>query len=421
MHKFAKARGSLIQSQPFFGALSYRLKFEDAPAGAVDTFRLVGDTISCNPEWLDRTDTETLMGLLATTVLKPALGHPMRRAGRDERTWIEASHIVTNLVTDEAKLRLPDGAPLRREFAGLPIEEVFAKLSQEQRQQQQQQQQEQPQPDANGAEEDAAGGAADDGDGSAGGAGGTEAEGTNQGGAGEGPSDVGGCGSFADQPNHAGDPASAAELAQAADDWKISTIQAGNAARAAGQLPGGVAAMIAALKQPRVDWKDALRDFFTRFAPTNHNWSRPDRRFIERRIYLPTLKSPAIDAVAVIVDTSGSTRHAWEAFFTELTAIAEDTRPGKVVVIYCDAAVSAVQEYTMDELPIVPPAEIRSGGTDMTPAFDRLAELDIDPACVVCLTDLEFWRWPAQPDAPVLWVSVGEQKAPYGDVVPLTI
>jgi predicted metal-dependent peptidase len=428
MQKLTNARGALIQGHPFFGALAFRLQLiEDA---GVDTLHLVGDQLRVNPAYLDANRPAQLQGVLASTVLKPALAHPMRRGTRDERRWVEASHFVTNGIVAAAGMELPDGAPLSAEFAGLSVEEVYARLAAQQP----------PQSggagdqSGDGGEESDAGGKGGDADGKGQEGGGDDA-GDNENaqaddggaqGAGGAARDVGNCGSFADQPGTDGGMASPAELAQAEQEWKIAAVQAANSARTMGQLPGNVAEMVAVLKQPRVSWRDELRAFMTRNTKSAHDWCRPDRRFIGRKLYLPSLNDPAMDCVAIVVDTSASvSRDELAAFTAEINAVLEDTRPARVVVIQCDTRVNGVDEYTPDNLPVILEYKGR-GGTFLRPAFEEIDARQLDPDCILCLSDLEFGAaelQPWRPDAPMLWVSVQRQHEPmpYGDVVYLDL
>ena len=54
--------------------------------------------------------------------------------------------------------------------------------------------------------------------------------------------------------------------------------------------------------------------------------------------------------------------------------------------------------------------------------FDWLAKSGLDPACVVCLTDLDTAFPPRAPDVPVLWAVPGRapHDPPFGRVVSLS-
>jgi hypothetical protein len=56
------------------------------------------------------------------------------------------------------------------------------------------------------------------------------------------------------------------------------------------------------------------------------------------------------------------------------------------------------------------------GGTDHHPVFEWIAAQGVDPACLVCLTDLESSFPQGPPAYPVLWATVGAgtANAPFG-------
>ena len=61
------------------------------------------------------------------------------------------------------------------------------------------------------------------------------------------------------------------------------------------------------------------------------------------------------------------------------------------------------------------------GGTSHEYVFEWLARSDVQPSCLVCLTDLET-RFPTQiPDLPVLWAVVRDagRRPPFGQLVPI--
>jgi predicted metal-dependent peptidase len=57
------------------------------------------------------------------------------------------------------------------------------------------------------------------------------------------------------------------------------------------------------------------------------------------------------------------------------------------------------------------------GGTDFRPIFDWIAASGVEPKCLVLLTDLEAPFPQVAPSYPVLWVSVNNKTAPFGDTV----
>jgi len=57
------------------------------------------------------------------------------------------------------------------------------------------------------------------------------------------------------------------------------------------------------------------------------------------------------------------------------------------------------------------------GGTDFVPPFRWVEENDIEPKCLVYLTDLCCNSFPVVPDYAVLWVTNSHKAAPFGETL----
>ena len=71
-------------------------------------------------------------------------------------------------------------------------------------------------------------------------------------------------------------------------------------------MPGGLSKVIDEIIKPKVNWKAVLAKFLTNTAKNDYSWMKPNRRFIGRDMYLPSLYSERLESVVVAVDTSGS-------------------------------------------------------------------------------------------------------------------
>jgi len=76
----------------------------------------------------------------------------------------------------------------------------------------------------------------------------------------------------------------------------------------AGKLGSGGLRDINEILQPKVDWRDVLRDFIcaTCSGKDYSTWRRPNRRFISAGIYMPSSISEQVEELVVAIDTSGS-------------------------------------------------------------------------------------------------------------------
>jgi len=82
--------------------------------------------------------------------------------------------------------------------------------------------------------------------------------------------------------------------------------QAVSVARCQGKFPQCLARLINEALHPTVPWQEVLRNFFRDVAKDDYSWSRPNKRFLQYDIYVPSLVSPSLGEIVVALDTSGS-------------------------------------------------------------------------------------------------------------------
>jgi predicted metal-dependent peptidase len=315
--------------------------------------------------------------VVAHEVMHNALAHPARRGHRDPETWNVACDLAVNPILLGAGFTLPSGRLVPREgkYPGLEpgksAEEYYAAL--------------------------AAPPAAGDG-----------VDGSDQGAAsGEDP---GGCGGV--KPPASRDPSSVARLEA---EWKVAVAQAEQAAEGRGELPAGLGRAVGAVVRPPADWRDVLRAFVSSHARNDYSWSRPNRRYVARGLFLPGLRSEELGDVVLAVDTSGSVGPAELGVFAAEADAILGAFDCTLTVLYHDTVVQKVDAWASSDGPLVLDP-VGGGGTSHVCIFEWLATFGLSPACVVCLTDLDT-TFPSQPpDVPVLWAVVGGNASapPFG-------
>ena len=383
---FAKARAALLVNAPFWGVLSLRLAPVEDPS--IETMETNGISIRYNPDFVAGLSRSLLRTIIAHETMHCAALHHTRRDGRDPQCWNIACDHAINPLLAEAGFELPDGALLDPAYAGLSAEEIYARLPRD--------------AGENGGDQDGN---------DPGGMGGVADPPTGGDQAGDGPGDPGPSG----QPG-AGAP-SAADLARQEETWLIAAAQAEATAKAMGIGAGDAARAIRDQVAPKVDWRDVLRRYLSAAAKSDYAWTPPNRRYIARGIYLPSLRSETLGPVVVAVDTSGSIDDATlAAFAAEITAIMDEAAPEAIHVVCCDDAIASTETYEPGDVVHLTPHG--GGGTAFRPVFDWIARSDIQPVCVVYLTDLCGSDFGPPPDYPVLWVSTDLPNAPFGEVIP---
>lgn len=398
------ARSTIIIDLPFFGSLLVGLRTVENKM--IPTFRMDGEKIEYNPDFVETLKPKEIRTILCECILHGALGHVFRLEARDPERWNRAcDYAVANVMRDSnlhalqqnnAQLRdyfelggvFKDWCPANKEFDNLAAEDIYNKLPRK------------PPGKANPQ-----------------GAGQNDPDGESEGQKNE-PGEPG------DEPP---EPTSTGEVVQAKGDrseleekqsqWEVKVIQAANAAKQIGTLPSLLQRLVDDISSPRVPWRDQLRQFFNVRQRDDFSWRRPKNSLLHQGIYLPSLDSVRMGAIVVAVDTSGSVSdEILKAFQSEVQAVMDECCPARLVVIYCDAEVNLVKEYQAGD--IIELKAVGGGGTDFRPVFRFVDTADIEPCCLVYLTDLMGSFPKEQPIYPVLWGCIlKDEEAPFGETI----
>ncbi len=410
--RIKRARTALILRHPFFATLSLRLRLrEDYNCSTAWTD---GRVFGYNPHYINMLSKEKLEGMTAHIVMHPACNHHKRRAQRDPVTWNKACDLVINSILLDAGFTLPDGYLLREELADQSAEKVYDILEAEEEgnssrdesnteieeddeqhgEEQKDNEREggQQQDSENQSEEESA----ENGDP---GMAGEVRDGDGAGGIGEGTGEQ--------------------------DEWNDAIIQAAINARGVGKLPASIERLIDRRLSPRLDWRELLARFVERNARSDYSWITPNRRYLHKDLYLPSLRNCEIDNVVIAVDSSGSIDDGELALFGAEISHIFTLYPANIHIIYCDNRIQKVVHLTRSDLPVkLEPAG--GGGTDFRPVFSWLEQENIKPSCLIYLTDLETLGYPEYPPPyPVLWVWSNREKTqtpplPFGEIIPLS-
>jgi predicted metal-dependent peptidase len=193
----------------------------------------------------------------------------------------------------------------------------------------------------------------------------------------------------------------------------------------AGTGAGGIDRELEGLLEPKVDWREVLREFVkaTCNAKDTSSWRRVNRRFLSTGTYMPSMIGEKVGHLVVGVDMSGSIGAQEQAeFLSEVKAIAEDVNPEVVDLLYWDCEVARHEVYEGSEVSnIIQSTKPRGGGgTSPSCVSAYLKEKAIKPECIIILTDgYVGGDWGSDWTAEVLWCIVGgsDEVAPNGKTV----
>jgi predicted metal-dependent peptidase len=193
----------------------------------------------------------------------------------------------------------------------------------------------------------------------------------------------------------------------------------------AGKKGGQMDRALSGLLEPKINWREALREFVTTQCSGRDmsTWRKVNRRFVSSGMYLPGHISESVGRVLVGVDTSGSVgAEELRDFLSEVSGIAKQVSPELLDLVYWDSSVAAHEKYATHELDGLMSSTRPKGGGGTAPSCvtSHMREHNIKPECAIILTDGYVGSdWGGQWPCPVLWVIVGGNNvmAPVGKTV----
>ena len=159
----------------------------------------------------------------------------------------------------------------------------------------------------------------------------------------------------------------------------------------AGRMGAKLPRSITDLLEPKIDWREALRDFVTSTVKgkDEFTWRRMNKRHMANDIYLPSVENETIGEVIVAIDTSGSigSKELTE-FATELASICEVCEPEKVRVLWWDTQVHGEQVFEGDYQNIAGLLKpLGGGGTHVGCVSEYIKKENLQAECVIVFTD----------------------------------
>lgn len=186
-------------------------------------------------------------------------------------------------------------------------------------------------------------------------------------------------------------------------------------------MAGGLERMVRDILEPEVDWRQELREFAITACSGKElsTWRRPNRRSLDRGVYLPSSYSETVRRMVIAVDTSGSISGTIiSTFLGAVSQVARTIQPEVLDLLYWDTQVAAHEKYGQGEYEslIASTKPVGGGGTSPSCVSSYLQEQRIQPECVLVLTDGVVSNWGYNWPAPVLWCVIGHRHitAPNG-------
>jgi len=344
--KIIIARVGILLRHPFFGNMATRLKIEEGTEW-MGTAATDGRTIYFNRAFFTPLTVKQVEFVIAHEILHNVFDHMGRREGRNPRIFNIAADYCVNgqLVRDRIGEHNIEGITIFHDpkYYGMGAEEVYDKIFDE----------------MDEDELNALGQLLDD------------------------HIDWGDKDANGNKPSY-----SKEELKQIRDEIREATMQAAQAA-GAGNVPASVQRMIKDLTEPKMNWREILRQQIQSTIKYDYSFMRPNRKGWHMSAILPGSAYEETIDICVAIDMSGSIGDDQaKDFLSEIKGIMQEYKDFKIKVWCFDTRVYNEQDYdgySMDEFDTY--EVMGGGGTEFDVNWDYMKEHNITPKKFIMFTD----------------------------------
>lgn len=363
LERIITARIGLLLRHPFFGNMATRLKIEAADDWLM-TAAVDGRKLYFNTQFFNAMGNKEVEFVIAHEILHMVYDHLGRREERNPMLYnIAADYIVNNLLVRDRIGIKPKIVDCYQDFKydGWTSEEVYDELLKDAKK--------------NGEEAIKALGEMLD-------------EHLDMEGDGDEDGDKDGNQKGSGRPKY-----SKAEMDQIRDEIKEAMIQAASAA-GAGNVPAGIQRLIKELTEPKMNWRELLRQQIQSTIRSDYTFSRPSRKGWHTGAILPGMNFAETIDVAIGLDMSGSIGNDQARdFLSEIKGIMEEYQDYRIKLWCFDTKVYNEQDFNADGGDDLMDYEIHGGGgTDFDANWVYMKDNDIQPKKFIMFTDGYPWN-----------------------------
>jgi predicted metal-dependent peptidase len=191
------------------------------------------------------------------------------------------------------------------------------------------------------------------------------------------------------QPGQGGRPQySKEELKKIRDEIREASLTAAQAA-GAGNTPAEIQRLIRELTEPKMNWRQILRQQIQSTIRNDYTFARPSRKAWHTGAILPGMNFDETIDICVSIDMSGSISDAQaKDFLTEIKGIMDEYKDYNIKVWCFDTSVYNEQDfdgYGGNDITEYEP--MGGGGTEFMCNWDYMKEQDINPKKLIMFTD----------------------------------
>jgi predicted metal-dependent peptidase len=358
------ARVGLLLRHPFFGNMATRLQIKSAddwlPTAAVD-----GRNLYFNTQFFNAMSNKEIEFVIAHEILHCVFDHLGRRDDRNPQIYnIAADYIVNNLLVRDRIGDKPKLVDCFQDFKydGWTSEEVYDDLFEEAKK--------------NGEEYLKQLGELLD---------------EHIDWEGEGKSE--GSGDKDSKESKSRPTYTKEELKKIKDEIKENMISAAQTS-GAGNTPGEIQRMIKELTEPKMNWRELLRQQIQSTVRNDYTFSRPSRKGQMTGAILPGMNFDETIDICIALDMSGSIGDSQaQDFLSEIKGIMDEYKDYNIKLWCFDTKVYNEQDFSADGGDSLLDYEIMGGGgTDFDANWDYMKYNDIQPKKFIMFTDGYPWN-----------------------------
>jgi predicted metal-dependent peptidase len=204
------------------------------------------------------------------------------------------------------------------------------------------------------------------------------------------------------------------------DEIKNAMIQSA-AAAGAGKTPAGIMRMIKSMTEPKMNWRDLIRQEIQSIVRNDFSFQRFNRKSAHSGAVLPGMREDVTIDVAIAIDMSGSIgEEDATVFLSEIKGIMDQYVDFKINLWCFDTAIYNHQEIThdnSDELLSYQPEG--GGGTDFEANWEYMKDIGVQPRKFIMFTDgYPCGGWGDEDYCDTLFIVKGSDNiAPFGQTV----
>jgi predicted metal-dependent peptidase len=211
------------------------------------------------------------------------------------------------------------------------------------------------------------------------------------------------------------------DLQKIRDEIKEAMIQSASAA-GAGKVPAGIQRLIKDMTEPKISWRQLIRQEIQSIIRNDYSFQRPNRKSMHSGAILPGMRQDTTIDVAIAVDMSGSigTEDA-STFLSEVKGIMDQYEDFTIHLWCFDTEIYNYQKISQDNAHDLLDYEPQGGGgTDFDINFQFMLDQGIEAKKFIMFTDgYPCGSWGPEDQVDTIFIVKGntDAEAPFGQTV----